>query len=325
MTPHPQARRGPPSGGGARGASQSGPIIRCEQLSHVYQRGTPFETAALDDVSLAIVPGEAVGIIGATGSGKSTLVQHFNGLLRPMRGRVYLDDVDINAREVDRRRVRQQIALLFQYPEHQLFEETVAADVAFGPRNLGLAEEEIRHRVERALRQVGLDPERFGPRSPFTLSNGEMRRAAIAGLLAMRPRVLMLDEPTAGLYPAGRREILGHVARLRRDAGLTIVLITHSMDAVAGLCDRVVVLDHGRLVADGPVRAIFADAPALEALGLGVPQAARCVHRLRERDWPVRVDVLSVDEARRAILDALARRGIVPVAPSLPRQEQGAG
>jgi energy-coupling factor transport system ATP-binding protein len=286
------------------------PLIRCEHVSYRYQRGTPFETAALDDVSLAVRPGEAVGIIGATGSGKSTLVQHFNGLLRPARGQVYLDDVDIHAREVDRRRVRQQIALLFQYPEHQLFEETVAADVAFGPRNLGLDDGEIGRRVEQALRQVGLDPTRFGGRSPFSLSSGEMRRAAIAGLLAMRPRMLILDEPTAGLDPAGRREILGHVARLRRDTGLTITLITHSMDAVASLCDRVVVLDHGRLVSDGPVRTVFADAPGLEALGLDVPQAARCVHRLRERDWAVRADVLSVEEARRAILEALARRGV---------------
>jgi energy-coupling factor transport system ATP-binding protein len=301
------------------------PLIRCEHVSYMYQRGTPFETAALDDVSLAIGAGEAVAIIGATGSGKSTLAQHFNALLRPARGHVYLDDVDINAREVDRRRVRQQIALLFQYPEHQLFEETVAADVAFGPRNLGLAEDEIQRRVERALRQVGLEPERFGGRSPFTLSNGEMRRAAIAGLLAMRPRMLILDEPTAGLDPAGRREILGHVARLRRDAGLTIVLITHSMDAVASLCDRVVVLDHGHLAADGRVREVFSDAPALEALGLDVPQAARCVHRLRERDWTVRTDVLSVDEARRAILDALARRGIATAAPPVAPRGQGTG
>jgi energy-coupling factor transport system ATP-binding protein len=304
VTPKPAAT------GAVSAPAQGAPIIRCEHLTYVYQRGTPFETAAVDDISLAIGAGEAVGIIGATGSGKSTLVQHFNGLLRPARGRVYLDDVDLNAREVDRRRVRQQIALLFQYPEHQLFEETVAADVAFGPRNLGLGEDEIRRRVDQALRQVGLEPGRFGTRSPFTLSNGEMRRAAIAGLLAMRPRMLILDEPTAGLDPAGRREILGHVARLRREAGLTIVLITHSMDAVAALCDRVLVLDHGRLVSEGPVRDIFAEAGALEALGLDVPQAARCLHRLRERDWPVRVDALSVDEARRAILDALAQRGI---------------
>ncbi|HEV2359856.1 MAG TPA: energy-coupling factor transporter ATPase [bacterium] len=288
------------------------PIIRCERLSYVYHRGTPFETGAVDDVSLEIRAGEAVGIIGATGSGKSTLVQHFNALLRPTHGRVYLDAVDVNAREVDQRRVRQQIALLFQYPEHQLFEETVAADVAFGPRNLGLGAEEVRDGVAHALRLVGLDPERFGPRSPFTLSNGEMRRTAIAGLLAMRPRMLILDEPTAGLDPAGRRDILGHIARLRRDAGLTLVLVTHSMDAIAALCDRVMVLDHGRLVADGPVRTVFSDAPRLQGLGLDLPQAALCVYRLRREGWPVRPDALSVEEARQAILDALRRRGVLP-------------
>jgi energy-coupling factor transport system ATP-binding protein len=305
-------------------ASGTPPIIRCDRISHVYQRGTPFETAAVDDISLAIRAGEAVGIIGATGSGKSTLVQHFNGLLRPTRGRVYLDDVDIHAREVDRRRVRQQIALLFQYPEHQLFEETVAADVAFGPRTLGLAADEVERRAGRALRLVGLDPERFGARSPFTLSNGEMRRAAIAGLLAMEPRMLILDEPTAGLDPAGRREILGQVARLRRDAGLTLVLITHSMDAVASLCERVVVLDRGRLVADGPVRAVFSDGPKLAALGLGLPQASECVHRLRKLGWTVRPDALSVDEARAAIVRALRDRGAVPGAAGR-RSSPGAG
>jgi len=299
------------------GAASAAPaMIRCDRLSHAYQRGTPFETAAVDDVSLEIRAGEAVGIIGATGSGKSTLVQHFNALLRPTQGRVYLDDVDVQAREVDRRRVRQQIALLFQYPEQQLFEETVSADVAFGPRNLGLGDDEVRERADRALRLVGLDPARFGPRSPFTLSNGEMRRTAIAGLLAMQPRMLILDEPTAGLDPAGRREILGHVARLRREAGLTLVLITHSMDAVASLCERVVVLDHGRLVADGPVRSVFADGPKLASLGLGVPQASQCVHRLREAGWSVRADVLTVEEARATILEALRRRGAAWTSPA---------
>jgi len=281
-------------------------VIRCDRISYVYQRGTPLETAALDDVSLEVRAGEAVGIIGATGSGKSTLVQHMNGLLRPTRGRVYLDGVDIHAREVDRRRVRQQVALLFQYPEHQLFEETVREDVAFGPRNLGLGADEARARADAALTLVGLDPGRFGPRSPFTLSNGEMRRVAIAGLLAMRPRMLILDEPTAGLDPAGRQEILAHVARLRREQGLAIVLISHSMDAVASLCERIVVLDRGRSVADGPVRAVFSEPARLVALGLGLPQVTLCAHRLREQGWALRPDVLSVEEARRAIRAALA-------------------
>ena len=281
-------------------------MIRCERLTHVYGRGTPLATPALTDVSLTIDAGEVVGVIGATGSGKSTLVQHFNGLLRPTTGRVLLDGVDVNGRGTDRRRLRQQVGLLFQYPEQQLFEETVFADVAFGPRNQGLSEEEVRARVHQALEQVGLPPAQFTSRSPFDLSGGEMRRAAIAGVLAMEPRMLILDEPTAGLDPQGRREILAHVGRLHSARGMTIVLITHSMDAVAQLCKRLVVLDGGRLVADGPTRAIFADPGSLAAIGLGVPQMTLLARRLRERGVPVRPDVLTVEEARAAILEALA-------------------
>ena len=283
-------------------------MIRCERLTHIYGRGTPLATPALTDVSLTIDAGEVVGVIGATGSGKSTLVQHFNGLLRPTSGRVLLDGVDVNGRGTDRRRLRQQVGLLFQYPEQQLFEETVFADVAFGPRNLGLVEDDARARVHQALEQVGLPPARFASRSPFDLSGGEMRRAAIAGVLAMDPRMLILDEPTAGLDPQGRREILAHVGRLHSARGLTIVLITHSMDAVAQLCKRLIVLDGGRLVADGPTRAIFADPASLSALGLGVPQMTLVAGRLRERGVPVRPDVLTVEEARAAILEALAHR-----------------
>ena len=284
-------------------------MIRCEHLTYVYGRGTPFEVPALTDVSLAISTGEVVGIIGATGSGKSTLVQHMNGLLRPTSGRVLLDDVDIHGPRVDRRRIRQQIGLLFQDPEQQLFEETVVADVAFGPRNLGLSDEDARVRARRALELVGLPPDRFGPRSPFELSGGEMRRAAIAGVLAMEPRMLILDEPAAGLDPQGRRDILEHVRRLHRDGALTIVLITHSMDAVAQLCERLLVLDQGRLVADGPTRAVFADLSRLTALGLGLPQVTLLARRLGERGLPVRRDVLTIEEARVAILEALAVRG----------------
>lgn len=284
-------------------------MIRCERLTHVYGRGTPLETRAVTDVSLTIASGAFVGIIGATGSGKSTLVQHFNGLLRPTSGHVYLDDIDIHGREIDRRRVWQQIGLLFQYPEQQLFEETVTADVAFGPRNLGLNEEEVRARVRQALDLVGLPPDRFGPRSPFDLSGGEMRRAALAGILAMDPRMLILDEPTAGLDPLGRREILGHIARLHRERGLAIALITHSMDAVARLCDRVLVLDRGALVADGRPREIFADPARLRALGLGAPQMTLLARRLRERGLPVRADILTVAEARATILEVLSVRG----------------
>ena len=284
-------------------------MIRCEHLTHIYGRGTPLETQALTDVSLGITAGEFVGIIGATGSGKSTLVQHFNALLRPTAGHVYLDGADIHARGVDRRRLRQQVGLLFQYPEQQLFEETVSADVAFGPRNLGLPEDEVQSRVRRALTLVGLAPDRFGPRSPFELSGGEMRRAALAGVLSMEPRMLILDEPTAGLDPTGRREILGHISRLHRERGLAIVLITHSMDAVARLAGRVLVLDRGRLVGEGGPREIFSDPARLQALGLGVPQMTLLAQRLRERGLPIRPDVLTVAEARTAVLEALRVRG----------------
>ena len=300
-------RSGGRGGRDGRPRRQAGaPILRCDGVSYVYQRGTPLEAAALADVSVEIRAGEIVGLIGASGSGKSTLAQHLNGLLRPTRGRVYLDDVDIQAKEVDRRRVHQQIGLLFQYPEQQLFEETVSQDVAFGPRNLGIDEAAIHDRVARALVHVGLDPVVFGPRSPFTLSNGQKRRAALAGLLAMEPRMLILDEPTAGLDPQGRREILDHVVRLRDTRGLTIVLISHSMDAVARLCDRLIVMDQGRVVADGPIRDVFSDSDRLAALGLGLPQVTQCARLLRERGVSVRPDVLTVGEARGAILDAFA-------------------
>ena len=255
-------------------------MIRCERLTHVYGVRTPLATAAITDVSLTIDAGEVVGLIGATGSGKSTLVQHFNALLRPTSGRVLLDGADVNGRGTDRQSVRRQVGLLFQSPEQQLCEEPVFAD-------------------------VGLPPARFASRSPFELSSGEMRRAAIAGVLAMEPRMLILDEPTAGLDPQGRREILVHISRLHKARGLTIVLITHSMDAVAQLCERLIILDRGRLVADGPTRAVFADPSRLTALGLGVPQVTLLARKLRERGLPVRPDVLTVEEARAAILEAL--------------------
>jgi energy-coupling factor transport system ATP-binding protein len=300
-------------------------MIRCDHVTYIYGRGTPLEVRALTDVSLEIGAGELVGIIGATGSGKSTLVQHFNGLLKPTRGRVQVDEVDIHGRHVDRRRVRQQIGLLFQYPEQQLFEETVIADVEFGPRNLGLPEAEARARAWAALEQVGLPPDQFASRSPFGLSGGEMRRAAIAGVLAMDPGVLILDEPTAGLDPRGRHELMEHIQRLHDRRGLTVVLVTHSMDAVAQLCRRLLVLHEGRLVADGPTRAVFADVVRLDTAGLGLPQVTQLARRLRERGLAVRPDVLTVDEARAAIRDALARRsGPGPSQrPDQPEREVG--
>lgn len=285
------------------------PLIDCRQITHTYRPGTPMEALALRGVTLQVFPGEVVGIIGPTGSGKSTLIQHFNGLLRPSAGSVRVDGQDLWAPGADRRRARQQIGLVFQFPEYQLFEDSVRKDVAYGPRNLGLSDGEIAARVEEALQQVGLDPTRFSDRSPFTLSGGEMRRVALAGVLAMRPRTLVLDEPTAGLDPRGKRELVDRIETLHRQ-GLTIVLVTHNMDEVARLASRIIVMHEGRVVAEGTAREIFAREDDLRTLGLGLPQATALVRELRRRGLVVG-DAFTMAQARRAILAALreGRRG----------------
>ncbi len=279
-------------------------FIEVDGLTHVYLRGTPMETVAVVDVTLRIAEGEFIALIGPTGSGKSTLVQHFNALLKPTAGTVRVGGADLSDPKTDLRAVRHQVGLLFQYAEYQLFEETVEDDVAFGPRNMGLAEEEVRERVRDALHAVGLDPAVFGPRSPFTLSGGEMRRVATAGVLAMRPRVLVLDEPAAGLDPRGKAEILGEIRALHERGGITVVLITHSMDEAASLATRVVVMDRGRVVMDGPTREVFARGDELTALGLCVPEVTALTRALRARGVPVRTDVFTFEEARAAIREA---------------------
>ncbi len=280
-------------------------LIECQALTHVYLQGTPMEAVALRGVTLSINEGEFVGIIGPTGSGKSTLVQHFNGLLRPTTGTLRVAGMDLSAPRADLKRLRQQVGLLFQYPEQQLFEETVLEDVAFGPRNLGLSDHEVAARVQEALTLVGLDPARFGHRSPFSLSGGEMRRVAIAGVLAMAPNVLVLDEPAAGLDPRGEAEILGQIRALHERGRLTVILITHSMDEAAQLVQRLVVLDRGTVVMDGPVREVFGRAEELRAIGLGIPSITELLIRLQRRGIGVRTDALTVEEARGAILEAL--------------------
>ncbi len=280
--------------------------IACRDVTYTYLRGTPLEAAALRGVTLEVASGECVAIIGPTGSGKSTLIQHFNGLLRPTSGTVRVAGQDLWAPGADRKRARQEVGLLFQFPEYQLFEETVRSDVAYGPKNLGLPESTITGRVDDALRAVGLDPTRFGERSPFGLSGGEMRRVAMAGVLAMRPRVLVLDEPTAGLDPRGRGEMLERIDALHAQ-GLTIVLATHNMDEAAQLADRIVVLHGGRVVLAGHPRAVFDHADDLQRLGLGIPQAARLVRAIRAHGLAV-ADALTVDEARGAIAAALRDR-----------------
>ncbi|HEV8338987.1 MAG TPA: energy-coupling factor transporter ATPase [bacterium] len=281
-------------------------MIEVRDLHHTYLEGTPLAAEALRGISLTIRDGERVALIGPTGSGKSTLVQTFDGLIRPTRGTVLVQGADIFAPRASRRQIRRQVALLFQYAEQQLFEESVARDVGFGPRNLGLDPDEVTARVDEALTLVGLDPATFGPRSPFTLSGGEMRRVALAGVLAMRPRVLILDEPTAGLDPQGKADLQRLILELHGRGGITLIVISHTMEEVARVAERVVVLAEGRIVMDGPVREIFARAGELEALHLAVPQPAQVLHGLAARGVPVRTDLLTLEEARAEILRVLA-------------------
>lgn len=276
--------------------------IKIKNLSCIYSAGTPFEVRALDGISLDIGEGEFIGIIGPTGSGKSTLVQHFNGLNRPTQGDVVVDGLNLADKKVDLRAIRQSVGLIFQYPEHQLFEETVFADVAFGPKNQGVSEDKLRDRVYEALSLVGLAPEKIVDRSPFELSGGQMRRVAIAGVLAMRPKVLVLDEPTAGLDPRGRDELLAQLKQLHSKSGMTVILVSHSMEDIARVATRLVVLNGGKVVADGTPRSVFAQAKMLTSIGLGVPQVTELMLALRERGYNVPDVALTPEEACDIIL-----------------------
>ena len=283
------------------------PIV-IEHLNYVYMSGGPYETHALDDVSLTIEDGEFVGLIGHTGSGKSTLVQHLNGLLLPSSGKITVDGLNIADKATDRRAIRRKVGLVFQYPENQLFEETVEKDIAFGPRNLGLDEAEIDRRVRDAMRKVALDYDALHERSVFELSGGQMRRVAIAGVLAMEPRTLVLDEPCAGLDPRGREEILGLIRDLHRDTGATIVMVSHSMDDVASLAERVIVMNHGRVAMDGTPREVFSRGAELRAIGLDVPQAVLLADKLRERGFDVPQGVYRVEEIK-AVIEGIVGKG----------------
>lgn len=279
--------------------------IRLENVSFRYLEDTPMETEALLDVTLEIADGEFVGIIGPTGSGKSTLIQHFNGLLLPSSGKVWVDGVDLTHKDTQLRQIRQKVGMVFQYPEHQLFGETVLEDVGFGPRNMGLAEEEVVERVRRALAYVGLDFAELKDQSPFELSGGQKRRVAIAGVLAMEPSVLILDEPTAGLDPKGREEILDEICTLHRERGITVILVTHSMEDVARLVDRLIVMDRGRVALDGTPVEVFRQAETLKELGLGLPQVTELMHELKAKGMAVDTDVLTVEDAEEEIVKAL--------------------
>jgi energy-coupling factor transport system ATP-binding protein len=276
--------------------------IKVENLSHIYMKGSVFEHVALDNVSFEINDGEFVGLIGHTGSGKSTLIQHLNGLLTPTSGRVLVNGADVFAKDTNRKLIRQQVGLVFQYPEHQLFEETVERDIAFGPKNLGLSQTEVAGRVREACVQVGISFEECGQRSPFELSGGQMRRVAIAGVLAMRPKVLVLDEPTAGLDPAGRDSILSMVRELHAAGGLTVIMVTHSMDDISRLATRLVVLSKGTLVLQGSPREVFSRVEEMEGWGLGVPQAAKLNYLLRKAGVNLPADLYTLPEVKDHIL-----------------------
>lgn len=285
--------------------------IVAEKVSYVYMPGSPFEAEALSGVSFTIADGEFVGIIGHTGSGKSTLVQHFNALIKPTSGKMTVQGVDIGEKGVSLNSLRQKVGLVFQYPEYQLFEETVEKDVAFGPKNLGLPEEEIHSRVEEALRLVGLDQKMLGSRSPFELSGGQRRRVALAGVLAMNPEVLILDEPSAGLDPHGRNEILALVSAIHEERGCTVIMVSHSMDEVARVASRVMVMDHGHLVMDGAPRQVYMQGEKLQQIGLGVPATVQLSQLLRDRGLEVPEGILSLQEMAQWVLDQCKEGGHV--------------
>lgn len=284
------------------------PVIKTEGLTHIYGAGTPFERRALDSIDLELCEGEFVGLIGHTGSGKSTLIQHLNGLLKPSSGRVLLDGKDIWDKDSDIREVRFKVGLVFQYPEYQLFEETVAKDIAFGPRNMGLSDEEIDERVREAAAFVGIDEESLD-KSPFELSGGQKRRVAIAGVIAMRPEVLILDEPTAGLDPRGRNEILGRIQEYHRATNAVVVLVTHSMEEAARYADRIIVLDDNGIHCSGTPAEVFARAGELEEIGLDIPMVTKVFRELKKRGVAVDPAVYTVADGVKALAALKGGRG----------------
>ena len=276
--------------------------IIVENLTYIYSEGMPYETLALDDVSLSIADGEFVGIIGHTGSGKSTLIQQLNGLLKPKSGNIFIGDVNITDKAIKMRDIRRKIGLVFQYPEYQLFEETVHKDVAFGPLNLGLSQEEADARVREAIALVGLDYDEIAERSPFDLSGGQKRRIAIAGVIAMKPEVLIMDEPTAGLDPMAHRDILSMVKHIHEKENNIVILVSHNMGDIAELADKIIVMDQGRIALVGTPREVYKEADLIERAGLGLPPVMHLMRELKRFGAAVSDDVLTIDEAEQELL-----------------------
>lgn len=282
--------------------------IKLEHVNYVYSEGTAYEKHALKDVCLEIPQGQFVGVIGHTGSGKSTMIQHLNGLIKATSGNIYYNGENIYEEGYDRKKLRNQVGLVFQYPEHQLFEIDVLTDVCFGPKNQGLSEDECKARAKEALKLVGLK-EKYFESSPFDLSGGQKRRVAIAGVIAMNPSVLVLDEPTAGLDPKGRDEILDQIAYLHKETGMTVVLVSHSMEDIAKYVDRIIVMNEGQVLFDDEPKKVFAHYKELEQVGLAAPEVTYLMHELKEHGFGVSVNATTVEEAADEIIEALKRKG----------------
>ena len=279
--------------------------IKIENLTHIYMPKSPFEKVALDNVSLDIRDGEFVALIGHTGSGKSTLIQHFNGLLEATSGKIIIDGIDITDKKAKLTNIRKKVGLVFQYPEYQIFEETIAKDIEFGPRNLGLSDEEIHNRVVEAMEMVGLNYETDKDKSPFDLSGGQKRRVAIAGVIAMRPTTLILDEPTAGLDPKGRDDILNQISKLHKDYNMTVIIVSHSMEDVARIAERIIVMNDGKVALQGTPAEVFKEVDMLEKIGLGVPQITYLIRELRKKGFDLSDNIFTIEEAKKEILSIL--------------------
>ncbi|NFD75725.1 energy-coupling factor transporter ATPase [Clostridium botulinum] len=285
--------------------------IKIENLTHVYMEGTPFEKKAIDNINITIENGEFVALIGHTGSGKSTLIQHINGLLKPKSGNIIIDNVNIADKGVKLSSIRKKVGLVFQYPEYQLFEETIEKDIAFGPINLGLNQEEILNRVKRAMNIVGLDYEVYKDKSPFELSGGQKRRVAIAGVVAMEPKILILDEPTAGLDPKARDDIYSKIQALRKEYNMTIILVSHSMEDVAKFANKILVMHKGRCVLQGEPCEVFKEIDALESIGLAAPEVTYLVQKLRKKGFDLPNNIYTIEKAKKELLKSLKSEGII--------------
>ena len=279
--------------------------IKIENLTYVYMPKTPFEKKALDNVNLEIEDGEFLAVIGHTGSGKSTLIQHLNGLLKPASGKIYVDGTDITDKDTKLVDIRKKVGLVFQYPEYQLFEETIAKDIAYGPSNLELNEDEILKRVKKSMEMVGLNYEEYKDISPFELSGGQKRRVAIAGVIAMEPKVLILDEPTAGLDPAGRDDILEQIKLLHEKYNMTIILVSHSMEDVGKLAEKIIVMNDGHIELQGKPKEVFKEIDTLEKIGLAVPQVTYLMRELKKKGFNVSEDIFTVEKAKSELLNIL--------------------